>query len=75
MHNLDLYNATAVWMPQLAAVPFQRNVTLENEMVVNAEKWQLDEKPSVGYYYYFTGYRLQDGTVVYTAAPTIVSVQ
>jgi len=74
LYTLDLYNQPSVWMNQLATKPFKRNVTLQQEMVMDeVNAGQLLTKPSVNYY--FMGYRLQNGTLVYTSVPIIVNVQ
>jgi YVTN family beta-propeller protein len=74
LSTLDLYNQPSIWMNQLAAKPFKHNVTLQQEMVMDTvDAGQLLTKPSVNYY--FMGYRLQNGTLVYTSIPIIVNVQ
>ena len=72
LHELDLYNLASVWMAQLTEAPFRRGVTLQSEMFINDEGgWQLSDQPSANYY--FIGYRLPEGTVVYTTTPIMVS--
>jgi len=73
-YTVDLYTAPSVWMNQLATKPFKRNVTLQQEMVMDeVNAGQLLTKPGVNYY--FMGYRLQNGTLVYTSVPIIVNMQ
>jgi YVTN family beta-propeller protein len=72
--TVDLYNQPTVWMNQLAEKPFKRNVTLQKETVI--DEMNLDypnSYPSVNYY--FMGYRLQDGTLVYSQTPIISKIE
>lgn len=69
---LDLYNSPDVWMTQLAQNPFQSGMTLPSEIPLSGIELQLNSTP--GMYYYFVGYRSQEGNVVYAANPLIVQV-
>ena len=70
LNDLNLYNEASVWMAQLAATPFKRGVTLQEEMTIaDTEGWKLFEGPSANYY--FIGYRLEDGTIVYAGMPIV----
>ncbi len=72
MHNLDLYSDASVWMPQLAENPFKRSVTLQNTMLMEDKiGQQLPNDTSASYY--FIGYRLANGSIVYTSVPIIVT--
>ncbi len=72
--TVDLYNQPAVWMNQVADKPFKRNVTLQKETVI--------DEITLGYpnisssiNYHFMGYRLQDGTLIYSQTPIIANIQ
>lgn len=72
LHELDLYNLASVWMTQLAETPYSRGVILQSEMLITDEGgWQLSDQPSANYY--FIGYRLPEGKVVYTTTPIVVN--
>ncbi len=67
---IDLYSAPSVWMNQLTAHPFKQDVNLTSNV--------LSDIGALNYLngvtnYIFLGYRLQDGTVVYTGMPIIVT--
>jgi len=67
---IDLYSAPSVWMNQLTAHPFKQGVNLTSNV--------LSDIGTLNYLngvtnYIFLGYRLQDGAVVYTGMPIIVT--
>lgn len=68
--TVDLYNLPSVWLPQLAAHPFKRNVTLTSEVAVDIGAPQLSAGKNQNYI--FVGYRLSDNSVVYPAMPIMV---
>lgn len=68
---VDLYASVDVWMAQLVE-PFQQGVTLQATMPVDLWNGKL-EAPSM--YYFFTGYRLEDGTIIYNPLPIMVNVE
>lgn len=72
--TVDLYNQPTVWMNQLAEKPFKRNVTLQKETAIDEINLGYSNVyPGVNYY--FIGYRLQDGTLVYSQTPIIANIQ
>jgi len=72
--TVDLYNQPTVWMNQLAEKPFKRNVTLQKETVIDEINLGYPSVyPSVNYY--FIGYRLSDGTLVYSQTPIISKIE
>lgn len=72
--TVDLYNQPAVWMNQLADKPFKRNVTLQKETVIDEINLGYPNvSPSVNYH--FMGYRLHDGTLIYSQTPIVANVQ
>jgi len=74
LSTVDLYNQPTVWMNQLAEKPFKRNVTLQKETVIDEINLGYPSVyPSVNYY--FIGYRLSDGTLVYSQTPIISKIE
>jgi hypothetical protein len=67
---VDLYAAPDIWMPQLSE-PYQSSVLLENQLTLDLGEWLFS---SLGMRYLFVGYRLPDGTIIYTAQPLMVEV-
>jgi len=69
--TVDLYNAPTVWLNQLAEHPFKRNVTLTSEISVDIGSLLLDTVKNVSYI--FIGYRLADGSIIYSSTPIVVT--
>ena len=69
--TVDLYNAPTVWLNQLAEHPFKRNVTLTSEISVDIGSLLLDTVKKVSYI--FIGYRLADGSIIYSSTPIVVT--
>ena len=67
---IDLYASATVWMTQFAE-PFQFNVLLQPRLFFTLWQGHLSR---TGQYYIFLGYRLANGTIVYTPSPLIVQV-
>jgi len=67
---IDLYASATVWMTQFAE-PFQFNVLLQPRLFFTLWQGYLSR---TGQYYIFLGYRLANGTIVYTPSPLIVQV-
>lgn len=72
--TVDLYNQPAIWMNQVAEKPFKRNITLQKETAIDEINLGYPSLPS-SMNYHFMGYRLQDGTLVYSQIPMIANVQ
>jgi hypothetical protein len=53
--------------------PFKPNVTLETTLPLTL--WDAKPLDQPGMYYFFVGYRLADGTIIYTSKPIMVEVQ
>lgn len=66
----DLYAAYQEWMPQLSQA-YQPNVTLTDVTTLELGQWIFH---SIGMNYLFAGYRLAEGTIVYTATPLMIEV-
>jgi hypothetical protein len=69
--TVDLYNAPTVWLNQLAEHPFKRNVTLTSEVSVDIGTLIPETVKNVSYI--FIGYRLADGSIIYSSTPIIVT--
>jgi hypothetical protein len=69
--TVDLYNAPTVWLNQLADHPFKRNVTLTSEVSVDIGTLIPEAVKNVSYI--FIGYRLADGSIIYSSTPIIVT--
>jgi len=69
--TVDLYNAPTVWLNQLADHPFKRNVTLTSEIFVDIGTLIPETVKNVSYI--FIGYRLADGSIIYSSIPIIVT--
>jgi len=67
---VDLYAAPQVWMEQLSE-PYRRAVPLESQLTLDLGEWSFQ---SPGMRYLFVGYRLEDGTIVYSAQPLMVEI-
>jgi len=60
-----------VWLNQLAEHPFKRNVTLTSEISVDIGSLLLETVKNVSYI--FIGYRLADGSIIYSSTPIVVT--
>ncbi len=70
--TVDLYNAPMVWLNQLAEHPFKRNVTLTSDVPIDIGIFGFSSGKKVNYI--FIGYRLPDGSVIYSPQPIILKM-
>lgn len=67
---IDLYAPAPTWMNQFSE-PFKTQVLLQPRLFFNLWSGTLQR---VGQYYLFLGYRLSNGTIVYTPSPLMIQV-
>ncbi len=67
---IDLYAPATTWMTQFSE-PFRTQILLQPRLFFNLWTGTLQR---VGQYYLFLGYRLPNGTIVYTPSPLIIQV-
>lgn len=67
---IDLYAPATTWMNQFG-VPFKIQMLLQPRLFFNLWAGTLQR---AGQYYFFLGYRLPNGTIVYTPSPLIIQV-
>jgi len=70
--SVNLYAEPSQWMAELAAFPFEKNIILQNNMIIDVGKWQTPNIPCFSYHFF--GYRLQDDTLVYSSMPIMVGI-
>jgi antitoxin component YwqK of YwqJK toxin-antitoxin module len=69
---VDLYNSPTVWLNQLTDHPFKRSVSLTADLPVDIGALGSNVDKNVNYV--FIGYRLADGSVIYSPQPIIFNV-
>jgi len=70
-YPLNLDTSAGEWDPERIS-PFNSGVTLNKSMQVEIPQGNFNEP---GMYYFFVGYRLNDGSIVYNSVPTMLEVQ